>query len=483
MKVVTSEEMSRLELLTEKKGVSVDELMQKAGEEIASFTFDFLEANGCEKRVYLLVGKGNNGGDALVAGAHLFSRGVEVVAIVADANESQSPLASAAKTNFLKMGRKVYPFPLIRSHIPEGGIFLDGIFGTGFHGEIRGLYQDMIDYANDSGLPIISIDVASGIGGEGRPIAASVTLAIGFPKAVSYLGNGWDYSGIIQTLPLFKEEVELLAHPYFSLATQQELSHLLPKIKRSRHKYERGFVAIIAGSPGMTGSAFLASLGAFRGGAGMVHLYTHPGLAPFFAELPELIVKPLDELEDLERYDAVVIGPGLGRDEEMGDLVEKVIHEAKKIVIDGDALFHVAERRLLLPKGAVLTPHQGELNRLLDEKFEVRNSEWFKISSDYAEKRGITLLAKGGPTFLFGGSSRVIPFGDPGMATAGSGDLLSGLIGALLSEGLVPESAALLGAALHGIAGELAAKKVTSYSMKAGDIAAEVPQAFSLLQG
>ena len=478
MKVVTSDEMSRLEALSEKNGVTTAELMQKAGKSVASFTKDFIEANGFQKRVYLLVGKGNNGGDALVAGIELFSSGIEVVAIVADANETHSQLASQAKTKFLQMGGKVYPLSLMRSHIPEGGIILDGIFGTGFHGAIRGAYQEMIDYANRSGMPILSIDIASGIGGEGDPIAASVTLSIGFPKSVSYVGNGWDYSGIIQNLPIFSESIEEEATAVFSSVEKAELSHLLPHIKRSRHKYERGFVAVIAGSPGMTGAAFLASLGAFKGGAGIVHLYTPEKLASAFFGLPELIVKPLESLDNLEKYGAIVIGPGLGREEKTGDLVEEVLSEAKKVVIDGDALFHVAERRLLLPAGAILTPHQGELNRLLGGDYPQRSSEWFNVSAQFASKRKITLLAKGGPTFLFGEEPRVIPFGDPGMATAGSGDLLSGMIGALLACGLVSSSAALLGASLHGIAGELAAEKVSSYSMTVQDIADQVPNVF-----
>lgn len=482
MKVVSSEEMSRLETLSEKNGVTTTELMQKAGKQIASFTANFIKANDFKKRVYLLVGKGNNGGDALVAGIELFSKGIEVVAIVTDVNESHSPLASEAKTRFLQMGGKVYPLPLIRSHIPDEGVILDGIFGTGFHGEIRGVYQEMIDYANHSGLPILSIDIASGTGGEGRPIAASVTLAIGFPKSASYLGEGWDYSGIIQTLPIFSEEVEQSARPLFSVVEKSELPLLLPQVKRSRHKYERGFVAVIAGSPGMTGAAYLASLGAFRGGAGIVHLYTQSDLAGYFTHLPELIVKSIDDLASLEKYDAVVIGPGLGREDTMGDLVEEVLSQAKKVVVDGDALYHVAERRLLLPQGAVLTPHQGELNRLLGGQYSKRSQEWLEVSSQYAAKRKITLLAKGGPTFLFGEEPRVIPFGDPGMATAGCGDLLSGIVGAFLAQDLSPHSAALLGASLHGIAGELAAEKVTSYSMNVQDIADQVPQAFKQIQ-
>lgn len=481
MKVVTQEEMSRLEVVAEKQGTRTAELMQTAGKRVAAFTADFIEANCLSKKVYLLVGKGNNGGDALVAGIELFSRGFEVVAIVADTNETHSPLASAAKTEFLKKGGKVYPFALIRSHIPEEGVILDGIFGTGFHGQIRGVYQEIIEYANHSGLPILAIDIASGVGGEGHPIEASVTLAIGFPKSPSYLGEGWDYSGIIQTLPLFSEEVQEAAKALFSSVEQEELTHLLPHIQRSRHKYERGFVAVIAGSPGMTGAAYLSSLGAFRGGAGIVHLYTPRELAPFFANLPELIVKPIDQLSTLEKYDAVVIGPGLGRGDKEGDLVEEVLASAKQVVIDGDALYHLAERRLLLPPAAVLTPHQGELNRLLGEEYKKRSDEWLKVCSHYASKRKVTLLAKGGPTFLFAEETRVIPFGDPGMATAGCGDLLSGMIGALLAQGLSSASAALLGASLHGIAGELAAEKVTSYSMTVEDIAEQIPNAFKQL--
>jgi NAD(P)H-hydrate epimerase len=479
-KVITSDEMGRLESLSEKFGTSPKELMGYAGRRIASFTLSFLEENDLEKKVYLLVGKGNNGGDALTAGTYLLEKGIEVVGILADSEESHSRIASEAKTDFLSQGGRLYPFNLVRKDQNPTGIFLDGIFGTGFKGALKGVYQEMILFANRTGLPILSIDIASGIGGEGVPIEASVTLSLGFPKVPSYLGEGWDYSGHMQTLPIgLPEEVVHGARPQFLSLEKGDLPQFLPKIFRSRHKYERGFVAIIAGSPGMTGSAYLASLGAFRGGAGIVHLYTEEGLDDAFSALPQLIVKPIDQLEKIERYDAVVVGPGLlpTRD----DIFEEVFSQAKKLVIDGEALNAIAKLGLTPPSESILTPHHGELERLLGRRYPQRTLEWFDDSKAWAEEHRVALLAKGGPTFLFGGTPYVIPFGDPGMATAGSGDLLSGILGALLAQGLSSEHSALLGASIHGLAGEIAAELVTSYCMHAGDIAECIPEIFNLL--
>ena len=329
-------------------------------------------------------------------------------------------------------------------------------------------------------MPILSIDIASGIGGEGIPVEASMTLSLGFPKVASYLGEGWDFSGIIQNIPIgIPEAVLKSAEPLFTVVEKSELPPLLPKIYRSRHKYERGYVGIIAGSSGMSGSAFLTALGAFRGGAGIVHLYTDESLLGAFYNLPQLIVKPLSTLKDVDKYDVLVVGPGMGREAEKAELLQEIMPEAKQLVLDGDALYHIAEKKLKIPPGAILTPHHGELERLLGEKFPKRTLEWLHKASKWALDRSLTLLAKGGPTFLFGEKMpRLIPFGDPGMATAGAGDLLSGIIGALVSEGLSAHNGALLGASLHGIAGELAAQKVTSYAMHVGDIAENIPAAF-----
>lgn len=243
----------------------------------------------------------------------------------------------------------------------------------------------------------------------------------------------------------------------------------------------------------MPGAALLSSLSALRGGAGIVKLLHPEGMQAELSNAPyELIKVPYnpDDVEKIselfDKASALFIGPGIGRSSETKNLLSQLFPQIKKpCVIDADALTLVAEGELSLPEHALITPHMGEMLRLLQIKPpQPLNLSFLRVCQSYAEEQRITLILKGGPTFIFHPDTplHVCPAGDPGMATAGSGDVLTGLLGALLAQGLTPHHAALLGVYIHGLAGEHAALEITSYCVTASDILFYFPEGFRLIE-
>jgi hydroxyethylthiazole kinase-like uncharacterized protein yjeF len=266
------------------------------------------------------------------------------------------------------------------------------------------------------------------------------------------------------------------------------LKPLMPRIKYNRHKYQAGHVVGLAGSPTMPGAGLLASLACLGSGAGIVHLLYPEGMESRVPALPYELIKefynPTDTKTILDRMNsasATFIGPGLGLSSESIELVRAVLPELQKpCVVDADALNILSKNKLHLPENMVLTPHIGEMKRLLKIKEATLDLEFLEQCKAYAVSRNATVILKGGPTFILqpGEPLVVCPRGDPGMATAGSGDVLTGLIASLLAQGLSPYDAARLGVYLHGIAGEFAAQRLTSYCMIASDIINYFPDAF-----
>jgi len=249
----------------------------------------------------------------------------------------------------------------------------------------------------------------------------------------------------------------------------------LPPIQKSRHKYEAGYVLGVAGSKEMPGAAALASEAVLRSGAGIVRLFTdHP------CHLKNEVIREKYSLprikEEAKRATAYFIGPGLGRTTTVEKRLKALLGTVQlPSVIDGDALFFLNKSRI--PKQAILTPHHGEMERLLKKKPTLENCQ------QYAEKHQTTIVLKGSETTIFHPKKKPVisTHGDPGMATAGTGDVLTGILAGLLAQKMPPYQAALLGVYLHGIAGELAAEALTSYCMMASDLLDELPIAFASL--
>ncbi len=499
MKIVSSKQMAEIEAMAYRKGASESEFMEEAGSGVALTVQDFIERAQCPRQVILLCGKGNNSGDAYVAGIDLLQFDYEVTAYQTVPIEACSSLCRHNFARFVQQGGKAYTIESAEEfQLPQEGTIIDGLFGTGFRGTVEEPFASIIQKVNESQLPVISIDIPSGLDGDsgiigGIAVKAEETAFLGLPKMGFFLNNGWDYVGRLRyvNFGLGEEYIDSIP-PSMQMLENDELRPWMPEIQRSRHKYEAGYVIGVAGSPGMSGAAALSGWSALTAGAGIVRLFHPEGMeAELSGSAAELIKSPYDKkdlspiLKELERANALYLGPGLGRDEETGIFLKNLLPRITvPCVIDADALNLIAKQQLPIPEGAILTPHHGEMGRLLTKKLPDQTcQEMLEECQNFCEEQCVTIVLKGAPTFILHPEYpiSVNPTGDPGMATAGSGDVLTGLIAANLAQGLEPYQAAALGVFLHGLAGEFAATILTSYSVTASDIIDHFPDAFSQL--
>lgn len=497
MKVVTPEQMRSIEELAYRDGASEKDFMEEAGSGVGLVVHEFVERYGLEHQVILLCGKGNNAGDAYVAGIHLLHLDYHVHAFQLFPMSESSSLCQENAARFLSEGGLVTEIGYDDEILyPLDGVIIDGIFGTGFKGEVVDPIAKRIKEANESGLPIIAVDIPSGLNGEsgdlqGPVVVASETAFLGLPKEGFFIKDGWNVVGRLRHVDfgLDEEYLEEVSNS-FEMLDDESMLPLMPSFKRNRHKYEAGYVLGIAGSPALPGAAMLSCYSALRGGAGIVRLLFPDGMQDVLAASPYELIKtsyhqPEEILQYLERTGSVFVGPGLGTTAAIRSLLMRILPNVQSsCVIDADALTIYAEKEYILPKKTIMTPHIGEMHRLLHLKtHHPLNRDFLDKCQNYAEKNGVTLVLKGGPTFIFQKdyAIHISPVGDPGMATAGTGDVLTGLIAALLAQGLEPHDAACLGVYIHGIAGEQAALEMTSYCMIASDLLDFFPIAFAFV--
>jgi len=498
MKVATPQQMSDLEALAYKDGASESDFMEEAGNGVALLAQDFVEQYNLDRVAILLCGKGNNAGDAYVAGLQLLNLEYEVHAIQATPISECSRLCRQNHERFVHEGG--HAVETIENFVfPPSGVIIDGIFGTGFKGSIAEPYLSIIHAANQAGLPIISIDIPSGLNGEAgiaekEAIIATETAFLGLPKKGFFLNDGWNHVGKLRFVDfgLGKAYIENIETDLFMLS-HEDVKPFLPKIKRIRHKYEAGYVVGLAGSPEMPGAALLSATSSLRGGAGIVRLFYPEGMHGALVTSPyELICTSYrgDDLNEMlahmNKASAIFLGPGLGLNEKIKKLLRFLLPKIEKpCVLDADALNFIAEEEIPLPQQTILTPHHGEMMRLLKspESKPIIDTDFLKRCREFAVLKRVTLVLKGAPTFILHENRQIIvnSTGDPGMATAGSGDVLTGLIAALLAQGCSTINAASLGVYLHGLAGEFAAEDMTSYGMCASDIIFRYPEAFKSL--
>jgi ADP-dependent NAD(P)H-hydrate dehydratase / NAD(P)H-hydrate epimerase len=495
LKVVSAQEMARIEAAAYAEGASEQGFMETAGSKVADAVREFVQANDLPKVVTLLVGKGNNGGDGLAAGAQLIASGFTVHAFLIYPLDVCSPLCKRMHEKFRSSGGSSKQE--VSVVFESDGIILDALVGTGFKGQAEGALAAAISGANHSGLPILAIDIPSGLNGttgevETIGVKATETLFLGLPKQGFFLKEGWDHVGKLRRLDFgLGEKYIAMAHPVAFLLNEEMLSHSLPPMKRTRHKYQAGYVLAVAGSLGMPGAAILTSYAALRAGAGMVRLMHPCGMEAELSGAPfELIrqgwggsdMRPI--VREALRAQTLLVGPGVGRTKHAKKMLKRLLEISLPMVVDADALFFLAEEpRWELPKGSVLTPHRGEMDLLLG-KGEGKQT-YQELCQAYVEKKKVTLVLKGAPTFVYhpGHAPLIITRGDPGMATAGSGDVLTGMIAAMIAQGLEARHASALAVYLHGVSGEMASDALTSYCMTASDLIDFLPEAFGRFTG
>ncbi|MDE3057527.1 MAG: NAD(P)H-hydrate dehydratase [Bacteroidota bacterium] len=471
------------------------------------------------KSLLIFCGKGNNGGDGFVVARYALQRGAEVtVVLLANPNGLQGD----AKTNFEILRRAAHPRLRIVGTFPPQlraaryHCIVDAMFGVSFHGALLREYAAVATWINSQKRSfVVAVDIPSGCNattGEVQTVAvkANVTAAMGNPKTGMFIGAGREYCGkinvvdIVQAMP-HGEIPSIKLKESFSafLVEREDVVQALPKRPLTANKNSLGKIFVLAGSPGLTGAALLSSLAALKSGAGLVVLgIPEKVFSSVSRRTLEVMPMPLsstsggtlspEALPEIYKRiawaDVVAIGPGLSLNAETKKVVHDIVqHSRKSLVIDADGLNALAGNLPLLlrrkAKAVILTPHIGEFSRLVHLPIEEIEADKLNIASAFAKKYKLVLILKGAPTITAAPDGRVFinSTGNPGMATAGAGDVLSGISSTLLGQGMEPSAAAFSSVYVHGMAGDISASEIGEIGMTAGDILRCVPRALQQL--
>ena len=520
MKVVTAAEMRQIDQDTiEGIGIPGIVLMETAGSAIVRAIKQHYPA--C-KRIGILAGKGNNGGDGIVIARQLAHAGRDVHLFLLSSPESFTGEAyinlQIAKNLQLRIAEIHTDTALgvekdaFLNHIASCELLVDAILGTGLRGEVRDPIATIINAINNLPIPILSVDLPSGLDADtGNPLGTCVqadrTVTIGLPKRGLLVHPGAERTGKLEIADIgFPEQVIDAQDIKVNWTTASQAEQWVPPRPSASHKGTYGRVFIVAGSTGMTGAAALASEAALRAGAGLVTLAIPKHLNPILEGLlPEVMTLPLPEtntgslaasatstiLEFVERTKSVLaIGPGLSQNPETVTLVHQLIRENQeqklslRMVIDADGLNALAQSRealSFLNEDAILTPHPGEMARLTNTPISKLETDRISTAQQFANEHGVTLVFKGAPTVTGtpNGDVWINATGNPGMSTGGMGDLLTGIIAGLMAQGTSTEKAAALGVYLHGLAGDIASQRLGAHGLIASDVLKTVPEAIS----
>jgi hydroxyethylthiazole kinase-like uncharacterized protein yjeF len=502
MKLVTAARMREIDRIhIVDRGIPADALMEAAGRAIARHFAEMMREPG---RAVVLCGKGNNGGDGLVAARFLHSIGwkVEVLAtsdsFTGEAQNARTLLPPAVHI------RRAADFDDLVGWLRDFDGAIDALLGTGAKGPLREDFAGLVTALNDSGIFVLAADIPTGLDADTgeAPLAvhAHATVTIGRPKIGMVRGRGPEVTGRVIVEPIQFDPAILDGGDVRTAALlPDEVARLLPHRPHDGNKGTFGLCLVAAGSEAMPGAAVLATLGALRSGCGLVRAFA-PGSvrAALAIHAPEaLLPLPSDPLAAghqpvdptrwnalLHKTDSIVIGPGMSTATGARDLLYQVLEKGHvATVIDADALNMIADEddlRALLDETHVLTPHPGELARLMSRSTSSIQEDRFVAAADAADRFGCTVVLKGHGTLVAtpGGAITHIGTGNTALAKGGSGDLLSGLIGGLLAQGLAPESAAQLGAWVHGLAADVAAREHSTRGLLVRDIAEAIPRAF-----
>jgi len=505
MKVVTGEEMRDIDRKTiMDMGIPGIVLMENAGLAIVHAAERFQGA----RLISIFVGKGNNGGDGLVAARHLANKGYTVkIYLMASADkfsgDALTNLQIAQKLSLhTELVLSVDDLIIRRAEIAKSDLIIDAIFGTGLSGPVRGFASDVIEFINSTGITVLSVDLPSGLGAdtgkvEGECIRATHTVTMALPKRGLLIYPGAEYVGELEIADI-GIPYEVAQNIAINMIQAGDAKKLLPKRPGDSHKGTYGRVLVLGGSVGLTGAAAMASQSALRAGAGLVTLGIPESLNPAMeVKLTEAMTLPLPETQSqtlssgsydkimgiIDSFDVVAIGPGLSREAETSSLVRELCKNISiPKVIDADGLNALAEYRdilKLLGHNTVLTPHPGEMARLTGRTIKDIQSDRINIAQNFAVENGVILVLKGVPTVIAEPSGEIWlnTTGNPGLASGGTGDVLTGVIAGFIAQGVKPGDASALGAYIHGLAGDLAALDYGETGMLAGDLISHIPKA------
>ena len=505
--ILTPAEAAALDRASQARGVTTATLMENAGREVARSAAAV--AGGLYgTRAVVVCGKGNNGGDGLVAARHLARWGSRVTVLMLEAAED---LREPADVNFARLAEtdvRIRPFSrsLLSRELARADVAIDAIFGTGFRGFPEEDWADAIDGLNEGGVPVVAVDIPSGVNGEtgaveGEAVWADVTVSFGAAKCGVILLPGAERAGIVEVVDIgFPAD---LVTSELWLVEEADVAALLPTRAIETHKRETGVALVVAGSRLMTGAACLTAAAASRVGAGLVQVAVPESILPvvqsvvreatFLAlpETPEGTVAPEATAvlaERLAAADALALGPGMTTNPVTAAWIRGLVASTPvPTVLDADGLNAFAGRASELASrraDLVLTPHTGEFARLSGGTAREIAADRVGHVRKLAAESEATVLLKGTRTLVGtpDGQVRVNPTGGPYLATGGTGDVLTGAIAGLLARGLPPADAASAAAFLHGRAGALAAARAGE-ATTAGDVLEQLAEALREVHG
>ena len=483
-------------------------LMENAGRQaVAAMEAVYTDLH--ERQVAVLCGRGNNGGDGFVVARTLLQHGVDVSVFLMG---RVVDVRGDARTNLEILGRigvtvvEIADSQAWELHLSEVGdctLIVDAIFGTGLSAPVSGLVASVIADVNSSGIPVVSIDLPSGLSADsidliGPSIEAELTVTLAAPKLPLVLPPGETRAGdiVIADIGIPSDLIESLDGPRVSLVTRASMRELISPRTPDSHKGDYGRVLIVAGSRGKTGAAHLAAVGALRSGAGLVTVATPAACQSVVASMgPEYMTEGLGEtdggldIEGVERLlelsrDVIAIGPGLGQLRDTREFVRQLVDRAATpLIIDADGLgaFGDDPARLAGREGrdVIITPHPGEMARLVGMSTEEVQASRLEIARNFAVAHHVYVVLKGHRTLIATPDGKIFinPTGNPGMATGGTGDVLTGMIAAWLAQLLDAEAACTLAVFLHGMAGDLAEADEGEVGMTSADVACHLGDA------
>lgn len=494
MKVLTASQIREADDYTIKnEPIASIDLMERASKAFANW---FIKNFQSSKPIAIFCGMGNNGGDGLAIARILHRQNFKVeVYIIKDKDKGSADFEinldrfqQTSPVNFISEALQI---PVFQSEV----IIIDAIFGSGLSKPVEGLHRKVIEAINDFRFPTVAVDIASGLfsdkpNGGGSIVKPAFTVCFQVYKLAFLMPENAEFVGdlVVVDIGLDQQFLADLATPY-EVITDELIANLLKKRKKFAHKGDFGKVLLVSGSWGKVGASVLCAKACLRTGAGLLSIHA-PGCAYEIlqATVPEAMVetdvkrKKISKVKDFDRFDTIGIGPGIGTAEETKEVLSSILKSFKKpIVLDADALNILAENKKLLkyiPKGSILTPHPKEFERIAG-KFN-NSYERLVLQKKFSEQYHCITIVKGAHTSISTPDGEVFfnNTGNPGMATGGSGDVLTGMVAALLGQKYNSRDAAIIGVYLHGLAGDFAAKKLGQESMLPSDIIDNISNAY-----
>lgn len=500
MKILTCEQTRNLEKNQVDRGSTYFQLMNNAGVQVGKALISQLGANK-KSTVAILCGKGNNGGDGFISAQYLVSQGIKAYALLVDGEprtEDSIQALEQAVSNGVEVVRIWEYSQKVKDIVSVADYVIDAIYGIGFKGSLSENIKILADLVNSTHSKVLSVDIPSGVNCDTGMVGntafkADITVSFSTLKPCHVLYPSMDYCGKTTVAQVGINKGLIYDSPYFTETIDgSKLAGLLPEKNISSNKGSNGTLTVVCGSYGMMGASQMCIQSALRSGVGLVKSIVPSNLYPILAgNIPQAVFMPYTSvdsmdilIQSMEKTNAIVAGCGLGNTSKSKEFTEYIIHNSKvPIVLDADSLNSIADDLDILTEAnvpVVITPHPGEMARLLNTTVDIIQNNRLTVAVEFAKMYNVIVVLKGAYTVIAHpkGKAAINPTGNKGMAKAGSGDVLAGIIGSLIAQGMSPFSAAISGVYCHGYAGDLAQHKYGSISMLSTDIIDMMPTAF-----